>query len=245
MRLIFLRCLLQRLEPARVQNMNTPLPDIECHIIESEKPATATVIWLHGLGASAHDFDAIIPYLRTNPTFAQVRFIFPQAPMRAVTLNNGFVMPAWYDIYQLDKHGPQDEEGIKASSLQIQKIIDQQIQTGIPAEKIFLVGFSQGGAIALYASLYMPKTLAGIIGLSTYLPMHTKLDASAINASNSYWLAHGTHDNVVALNYGEESVEKLRELGCQVGWHTYPIAHEISLPEMEAMSTWMVSRLQQ
>ena len=234
-----------QLEPDRVLNMNTPLSEIDCHIIEAENTAVATIIWLHGLGASAHDFDDIIPYLRTNPTFKDLRFIFPQAPMQPITLNQGFVMPAWYDIYQLDKHGPQDEKGIQDSCRHITKIIEAQIAQGMPAEKIFLVGFSQGGAMALYTSLSINYTLAGIVGLSSYLPLIDKISKQAVNINNNYWLAHGTHDNVVPFVYGEESAKILMAMGCQVDFTSYPIAHEISLPEIKAMSEWMEARLQQ
>lgn len=202
------------------------------------------MIWLHGLGASAHDFDAIIPYLQAKPSLQKVRFIFPQAPVRPVTLNQGYVMPAWYDIYQIDKHGPQDEAGIEQSSAALMQLIKQQIALGMPAEKIFLVGFSQGGAMVLYTSLMAEQTFAGVVGLSTYLPLIDKVVGSAVNHSNSYWLAHGSHDNVVPFVYGEESAVKLRDLGCAVTFERFPIAHEISVPEIEAMSAWIAKRIE-
>ncbi len=223
--------------------MTTPLQPLDYYQIDSIEPVTATVIWLHGLGASAHDFDSIIPYLHAKPSFRKVRFIFPQAPMRSVTLNQGYVMPAWYDIYQFDKHGPQDQEGIEQSFKGLVKIIQTQIDSGISANKIFLMGYSQGGAMALYASLMFADTFAGVIGLSTYLPLLNIVQKQAVNIHNVYWMAHGTRDTVVPLMYGEESAIALRALGCAVDLHTFPIAHEISMPEIVAMSDWIVERL--
>jgi phospholipase/carboxylesterase len=240
---IGLRSLLRGDEPDRVRNMDIPLQQCDDHVIEPKKPAIATVIWLHGLGASAHDFDVIIPYLQTKPNFDQVRFIFPQAPMRAVTLNQGYVMPAWYDIYQIDKHGPEDQEGIQASFDSIKQKIDLQISLGMPAERIFLVGFSQGGAMVLYTSLMAKQTFAGIIGLSTYLPLSRHLEKAQVNSANHYWLAHGLQDAVVPFIYNEESVAKLRSFDCEVDCQTYPIGHEISMPEIDAMSGWMSAKL--
>ena len=225
--------------------MTTPLQPLDYHQIDSIQPALATVIWLHGLGASAHDFDSIIPYLQTKPSFRTVRFIFPQAPMCSVTLNQGYVMPAWFDIYQIDKHGPQDQEGIERSHAALLKMIEAEIAKGIPANKIFLMGYSQGGAMALYTSLIYPETLAGVIGLSTYLPLNGVVQKQALNHSNTYWIAHGTQDKVVPFVYGEESVLALRALGCKVVLQNYPIEHEISMPEIDAMREWMIKRLEQ
>jgi len=237
-----LRCLLRGDEPDRVRNMETPLHNND-HIIESKKPAKAAVIWLHGLGASAHDFDTIIPYLQTKPGFDQVRFIFPQAPMRPITLNQGFVMPGWYDIYQADKHGPEDQQGIESSYQQIKETIDQQIASGISAEHIFLVGFSQGGAMVLYTSLMEKHTFAGVVGLSTYLPLANTYNPAAINICNDYWLGHGRQDAVVPLFYMEESVAKLRSFGCVVDLTTYAMGHEVLIEEIDAVSLWMGAKL--
>jgi phospholipase/carboxylesterase len=223
--------------------MTTPLQPLQCHRIDSLEPAVATVIWLHGLGASAHDFDSIIPYLHAKPSLRGVRFIFPQAPMRAVTLNQGYVMPAWYDIYQVDKHGRQDQEGIEQSCASLMQTIEAEINKGMPADKIFLIGYSQGGAMALYASLMGSQILAGVIGLSTYLPLIDLIQTRVVNHHNAYWMAHGTRDAVVPFMYGQESVLALRAQGCAVDFHSYPIGHEISMPEIEAMSDWMAQRL--
>jgi phospholipase/carboxylesterase len=182
--------------------------------------------------------------LQAKPSLQKVRFIFPQAPVRPVTLNQGYVMPAWYDIYQMDKHGPQDEAGIEQSSAALIQLVEQQIALGIPAEKIFLVGFSQGGAMVLYTSLMAKRTFAGVVGLSAYLPLIDKVASSAVNYHNSYWLAHGSHDSVVPFIYGEESAAKLRDLGCAVTFNDFPIAHDISIPEVEAMSAWIAQRIE-
>ena len=236
--------MLRASEPDRVQNMNTPLNMNHCHFIESVKPADAVAIWMHGLGATAHDFDDIIPYLHAIPSLQSIRFIFPQAPQRSVTRNQGFVMPAWYDIFEVSRYAKQDEAGIKQSAQIITALIEEQIQLGIKPQRIFLIGFSQGGAMALYTSLHYPDILAGVIGMSCYLPLVDEVKLAAnINCHNHYWIAQGTEDLVVTNEFAVESVEALRALGCDVSFKNYDIGHEICKSEIDDMAHWMQQRL--
>src|SRR4051812_7986155 len=182
---------------------------------------SAAVIWLHGLGADGHDFEPIVPELRLPASLA-VRFVFPHAPVRPVTLNQGMRMRAWYDILQLGG-GAEDEAGIRASERVLGELIAGEKQKGIAPGRIVIAGFSQGGAIALQAALRYPERLAGILALSTYLPLSGKLAAekSAANAALPVFMAHGSYDDIIPLARAEQSRKVLEGLGYPVEWRAY------------------------
>lgn len=211
--------------------------------IEPPVAATAALIWMHGLGASGYDFyTANLPtQLGLNEANHAVRFIFPHAPERPVTLNNGYVMRAWYDIRELSREGREDLAGMSETKAAINALIAEQITKGIPSEKIFLAGFSQGGAVALYCGLRYAHPLGGIIGLSTYLPFAENLstDATAANQETPIFLAHGQYDQIVQLEWGEDSRNHLLNLGYQVDWHLYPMAHELCWDELVDLRGWI------
>lgn len=217
-------------------NQNAPL------IIEPKGTAKSAVIWLHGLGADAHDFEGIVPFLPTKA--CATRMIFPNAPSRPVTINGGFVMPAWYDISDTNFRNA-DQQGIEQSRQTIQALIDEQITAGIDSEKIVVAGFSQGGAIALHAGLRCPHKLAGILALSCYVLERDK-HAEQIHATNQktpIWMAHGTHDAVVPYQLGESSAKFLEDNGHNVTFMSYPMAHEVSMPEITALAGWLAETL--
>lgn len=201
----------------------------------------ACVIWLHGLGADGHDFEPIVPELRLDPGL-NIRFIFPHAPMIPVTINQGFVMRAWYDIRGADIGAEQDEKGIRASAGMIDEMIDTQIAGGIAAERIVLAGFSQGGAIVLQAGLRYGSQLAGIMALSTYLPLVDSLEQekSAANNTTPILLAHGSADPVIPVDLAYRSLKKLEQQGYEVEWHEYQgMQHSVSEQEIYHMSEWL------
>lgn len=207
-------------------------------IIEPDSEARSAVIWLHGLGADANDFAGIVPLLPVAQH--AIRMIFPNAPSRPVTINDGYVMPAWYDISDRALRNA-DQEGIKTSQQSIQALIDEQISLGISSEKIVVAGFSQGGAMALHTGLRCPHRLAGILALSCYV-LERQQHAQQIHAANKntpIWMAHGTHDNVVPYTLGESSAEFLLSQGHKVSFVSYPIAHEVSMPEITALAEWL------
>ncbi len=207
-----------------------------------EETARASVIWLHGLGADGNDFRPIVPELRL-PDSANVRFIFPHAPEQPVTLNGGMVMRAWFDLVSLDWGGRQDAAGIRAAAGQIQALMARENERGVPDERIILAGFSQGGAVALHLGLRHPRRIAGILALSTYLPLQDTVaeERSAANAETPIFMAHGTMDPVLDLRLGEQSREELEALGYKVEWHTYPMAHAVCMEEIVAVGKWISS----
>lgn len=208
---------------------------------EPASEATASVIWMHGLGATAHDFESVPPHLGLAPELA-VRFVFPQAPSIPVTINAGMVMPAWYDIQQLDTTGRDgDEAGIRRSEAQVRALVDREIERGVPAESIVLAGFSQGGAIALQAALRDPRRLAGVMVLSGYLLLADHLDeeASPANRDLPIFQAHGTHDPMVQLSWARRSREHLEQLGWRPESHEYRMAHQVCLEELEEIGRWL------
>lgn len=203
-----------------------------------------SVIWLHGLGADGNDFAPIVPEL-VDPTWPALRFVFPHAPVRPVTINNGMSMRAWYDIAAFDLNARQDVAGMRASVSEVETLIAREHQRGVPSERILLAGFSQGGAIALAAGLRHAEKLAGIIALSTYLPMHVTLPAerSAANAAIPIFWGHGSVDPVVAIQRGIDSRDTLQSLNYPVEWHTYPMAHSVCAEEIDDLRRWMTHRL--
>jgi phospholipase/carboxylesterase len=208
--------------------------------IESAPNPTAAVIWLHGLGADGHDFAAIVPQLNLNGC-RPIRFIFPHAPSMPVTINGGYVMPAWYDIMVADLVRREDAAGIRQSALAIEALIAQEVARGIAPEHIVLAGFSQGCAMALHTGLRHGQTLAGIMALSGYLPLADSLasERSAANQSTPIFMAHGTADPVVVIGRAEASRDVLATLGHAVQWHTYPMPHSVHPREVTDISAFL------
>ena len=204
------------------------------------KDVQASVIWLHGLGADGHDFEAIVPELGL-PESAGVRFIFPHAPERPVTINSGYVMRAWYDIKSMDFNVAQDEEAIHESAEQIEALIEAEHQRGIPYEKILLAGFSQGGAIALQVALRFQHRLAGVMALSTYLALPDTLvaEASQVNRELSVFMAHGIDDPIVPFALGDACRQQLVEQHYNVQWHAYPMEHSVHPDEISDIAVWL------
>ena len=200
----------------------------------------ATIIWMHGLGADGWDFVPIVRELPL-PEGLQLRFIFPHASERPVTINNGYVMRAWYDIAMNDIARLPDERGIRESQLAIEQLIARERGRGMDSTRIVLAGFSQGGAIALQAGLRHANRLAGIIALSTYLTLEDSLDAegSAANKATPIFMAHGTEDPVVPLQLAEVSRAALQKRGYPVEWHTWPMPHAVCAEEMEAVAQFL------
>lgn len=190
----------------------------------------ASVIWLHGLGADGYDFEPIVAQLQ----LPNVRFILPHAPVMPVTINNGYAMPAWYDLYGLTAGSSEDEAGIQASQHYVNTLIQKEIDSGIPAHKIVIAGFSQGGAMALYTALRYPKTLAGILALSTYLPLKARLagELNPANQATPIFMAHGIYDEVISLATSQTSRDLLQSRQISVTWHEYNMAHSVCAEEI-------------
>jgi phospholipase/carboxylesterase len=221
--------------------MTALLPRIE---LESAPNPTAAVIWLHGLGADGNDFAAIVPELDLSGCPA-IRFIFPHAPSMPVTINGGYVMPAWYDILGVNLVSQQDAAGIQKSEQAIQALIANEVARGIPHERIVLAGFSQGCAMALHTGLRLPHRLAGIMALSGYLPLADRFatERNTANAQTPVFMAHGIADPVVAVQRGEESRDALATLGHPVQWHTYPMQHSVHPREIADISVFLTQVL--
>ena len=209
-------------------------------VVEPPTPATAAVVWLHGLGADGHDFEPVAAELGRGGLDG-IRYVFPHAPVRPVTINGGMEMRAWYDIAGSDFDRRADEEGVRESAGIARALVDEQIARGIAAERIVLAGFSQGGAIALYAGLRFPFRLAGILALSTYLPAPRSLEAQAHPANRDVpiFLAHGSQDPMIALSLAERSRAALAALGYVVEVHTYPMPHSVCAEEIRDIASWL------
>ena len=216
----------------------------ESVILEPAAPADAAVIWLHGLGADGFDFVPLVDELRLPPTLA-VRFVFPHARPRPVTINNGFVMRAWYDITGLGPGSREDEPGIRESAAVVRVHIDQQNARGVGSERIVIAGFSQGGAIALHASLRHPQRLAGVMALSTYLSLRQTLaaEASPANREVPILMCHGSRDPMVPETLGKTSRDLLQSAGYAVEWRSYPMEHSVCMEEVLDISKWLQARL--
>jgi len=202
--------------------------------IETGPKPEAAIIWLHGLGADGHDFEPVVPELRLRKP---VRFVFPHAPIRAVTINQGMRMRAWYDILQLGG-GPEDEAGLRAS----QKITEELIRAQqLPANRIVLAGFSQGGAIVLQTALRYPERLAGVMALSTYLPLAATVsgERSELNRDLPIFMAHGQYDDLIPIQRARQSREYLEKLGYKIEWHDYPMPHSVCAPEIADISAFL------
>lgn len=222
-----------------------PMPEPPATVeIETGPSPSASIVWLHGLGADGHDFAPIVPQLAARlprPT----RFVFPHAPVRPVTINGGMAMRAWFDIYGIDREIRQDEAGIRASAEIAGALIRHENERGVPSGRIVLAGFSQGGAVALHQGLRHPQTLAGIMGLSTALPLGAAVagEAHAANAATPILLAHGTLDAVLPFALGTASRDALLALGYDVTWHEYPMPHAVSPDEIHDIGDWLAKVL--
>lgn len=212
--------------------------------IETRPNPTHSVIWLHGLGADGHDFEPIVPEL-VRPTWPSLRFIFPHAPVRPVTVNGGVRMRAWYDILGMEIAQRQDEAGVRQSIEQVQALLERETARGIPPERQFLAGFSQGGAITLALTVRRTETLAGAIALSTYLPIANSLPAELGTVARSIpvFMGHGAMDPVVPQGLGLMSRGTLSQLGFQLTWHSYPMPHSVCAEEIRHIADWMEERL--
>ena len=216
---------------------------LEAIELETGRNTTAAVIWLHGLGADGNDFVPIVRELDLTGAPA-VRFVFPHAPMQPVTINNGYVMRAWYDVSYGDLEGRSkrvDEKGVRASQAAVAALIDREIARGIPGANIVLAGFSQGGAVALQTGLRHPSELAGVAALSTYLPFMESLpgEAAPANAGTPVFMAHGTEDQVVPHAMGAASRDFLLRLGYKLEWHEYAMPHSVCLEEIGHIGAWL------
>lgn len=202
------------------------------------------VIWLHGLGADAHDFEPIVPEL-VSRRWPPLRFVFPNAPVRPITVNGGMRMRGWYDIGGVDIAQKQDEAGIRASIVAIEQLIARENARGIPASQIILAGFSQGGAITLATGLRRSEPLLGLVALSTYLPLHHTFPAEAAAPSLGVpiFMGHGRMDPVVPESLGAMSRDWMRALGCPIDWHSYPMPHSVCAEEVRDLSRWFAERL--
>lgn len=214
---------------------------LESVIINSGENPNHTIIWLHGLGADGHDFEPVVPELKLPPSLP-VKFIFPHAPVRPITLNAGMAMRGWYDLKSLElDRSKQDPDGVRESSDQILELIQTEIEHGTPAENIILAGFSQGGAIALFTALTGPIKLAGVMGLSTYLPLVPE-DLMSIKSdyrSLPIFMGHGDFDDIVQIKYAEMSRDLMKSQGFNPEWHTYGVAHGITPQEIQDISSWI------
>jgi phospholipase/carboxylesterase len=200
----------------------------------------AAVLWLHGLGADGHDFEPIVPELRL-PATTRIRFVFPHAPLRPVTINQGHVMRAWYDVRALAGVRREDEAGVRQSARQIEALLARERQRGIAPRRIVIAGFSQGGAMALHVGLRYADRLAGILALSCYLPLSNTLptEASPANRDVPIFWAHGLHDPMIPQAMAEQGRAQLAELGYQIDWHQYPIPHSVSAEEIADVARWL------
>ena len=208
--------------------------------IETGRSPQFAVVWMHGLGADGHDFEPIVPEIDL-PEGLTVRFVFPHAPMRAVTINGGAVMRAWYDVTGLGGVRREDEEGVRQSQRDIEALIEREKKRGLSADRIVLAGFSQGGAMALQTGLRHPERLAGLLVLSSFLPLADKVaaEASPANRDVPIFMAHGTHDPLIPLSRGHESRDRLLALGYQIAWHEYRMPHSVCAEEIADLSAWL------
>lgn len=198
------------------------------------------IIWLHGLGATANDFPPIVPELGLKNDRA-IRFIFPQAPNRAITINGGMQMPGWYDIKGMDIASKQDEVGMAESQQLLEALIQEQLDLGLRSENIIVAGFSQGGAVAYHTAIRSKHKLAGILALSTYLPFaeNVKAEQSGINLQTPIFAGHGTYDPVVPITLGKSSADRLLGLGYKLEWHSYPMEHQVIMEQIKDVGAWI------
>ena len=222
--------------------MHAPPPPL---VIQTSDEPRFAVLWLHGLGADGNDFVPIVPELGLDLPFGG-RFIFPNAPSIPVTCNGGYVMPAWYDIISLDSASRVvDETGLLASRQTVRELITQENRRGIPCSRIFLAGFSQGGAVAYTSAMTHPEPLAGVIALSTYIPSESLLDNHACTANREIpiFAGHGRYDDVVSISLGQRARDYLAARAGKISWHDYPMDHSVCLEEIRDIGNWLQQRL--
>lgn len=208
--------------------------------LETGSHPTHTILWMHGLGADGNDFVPIVRELELPPS-SRIRFVFPQAPMRPVSINGGFVMRAWYDVTSSNLSRHEDATSLRDSQRAIEALIEREKRNGIAPERIVLAGFSQGGAMALQTGLRHPEKLAGIMALSCYLPLAPTLAAEAhpANSTTSIFMAHGSHDSVIPMALAAAARQQLLESGYAVEWHEYPMAHAVCTEEIASIGEWL------
>ena len=206
-------------------------------VTRGESP-TGSIIWLHGLGADGHDFEPIVPELQL-PADLALRFVFPHAPVQPVTINGGMAMRSWYDILSLDSDGRADRDGLLKSSAMLEELIAREVGRGIEPNRIVIAGFSQGGAVAVHTALNTEHPIAGLMALSTYLALPEDAENAPCRKDLPIFMAHGSFDPVLQLDWGRSSAEKLTENGYTVDWHEYPMAHAVCPQEIADISQWL------
>jgi phospholipase/carboxylesterase len=208
--------------------------------VETAPKPNAAVIWLHGLGADGHDFEPIVPEIVRGGERAW-RFVFPNAPLRPVTINGGMPMRAWYDLTGLDRKAAEDVNGFRDTDVRIRQLIAREAERGVPADRVVLAGFSQGAAVCLYTAPRFPQTLAGVMALSGYLPRESSFSAerAAANDATPIFMAHGQEDAVLPITMGAQSRDYLKALGYAVEWHDYPMAHAVCAAEVSAIREFL------
>jgi len=213
---------------------------LETVTVETGPNPTATILWMHGLGADGHDFEPLVPEL-LEAGMPALRFVFPHAPVRPVTINNGYRMRAWYDIIGIDRRSAEDFSGIQASADALTALIRAENARGVESSRIVLAGFSQGGALALHLATRFPEKLAGVIALSCYLPLAKEFatERSSANLTTPFFMAHGSQDPVVPFSMGDESRRVLEGTGFRVEWHAYPMPHALCAEEVADLRTFM------
>jgi phospholipase/carboxylesterase len=213
--------------------------------VGGEEKVDGSVIWLHGLGADGHDFEPIVPELRLGG-HADLRFVFPHAPVRPVTINAGMSMRAWYDVMSLDRSGPQDAAGVRESSATLVELIEREHGRGIPYDRIVLAGFSQGGAIAMHTAMRFPQKLAGLMSLSSWMPLESTIDEEVVQSPEAQprdlpvLMAHGSFDPMLPLAAGQHARDIMRKAGFEVQWHEYPMAHAVCAEEIMEIRKWLM-----
>jgi len=197
-----------------------------------------SIIWLHGLGADGHDFEPIVPELRL-PASLPLRFVFPHAPVQPVTINGGMAMRSWYDIVSFDSEGRADRDGVLKSSALLEELIEREIERGIAPERIVIAGFSQGGAVAIHTALQTEHNIAGLMALSTYMALPGDAEQAVCRKDLPIFMAHGSFDPVLQMDWGRTSADKLTANGYSVDWHEYPMAHAVCAEEIADISSWL------
>ncbi len=220
--------------------MNLP----ECVEVTTGADPVGSIIWLHGLGADGYDFEPIVPELRL-PAGLPLRFVFPHAPVRPVTINGGMAMRAWYDIVSLDAEGRADAAGVRESTALLEGLVAREIERGTDEDRIVIAGFSMGGAIAINTALTTKRKLAGLMALSTYLPIAAEADRSTSSRDLPVFMGHGTFDPMVLHAWGKATADKLREIGFSIEWHDYPMAHAVCPEEIRDIREWLLKVLGQ
>ncbi|ABM04327.1 Carboxylesterase [Psychromonas ingrahamii 37] len=215
---------------------------LPCAEVQPKLTANAAVIWLHGLGADGHDFEAIVPELNLPEDLA-IRFIFPHAPSIPVTINSGLKMPAWYDILEMSIERQVDLNGLNSSAKLIQALIDREIERGIPASRIVIAGFSQGGAVAYQAALTYAQPLAGLLTMSTYFATKDSIKLSEKNKNLNIEIMHGSRDPVVDPSLGKQALDSLTKMGFQPSYKSYTMEHSVCAAQITDISAWLVGLL--